>query len=755
MWYALNRLLLGLGCRLLFHYDIEGAHHEPSPPYLIIANHASSIDIPLVGLAVRSRARFMGKVELASSPWMRRWIRSLGGFFVRRGEPDRGAVATAMALLASGGVVCLFPEGTRSADGRMMTLKTGAAYLALKAGVPVLPVAIIGAHRVLPKGASWPRRGRVTIRIGPPLGISRVEGPVTHELLQSWTARFGRALMDLLPDDQHPFGGSFPIRVPVAGKNSEAVLLPRGEALDRLDGAKVDVLIVGGGITGAAIAYVASSSGMRVAVIDQGDFASGTSSRSSRLIHGGMRYLAHGQVRIVWDSLREQGRLAQDAPHLVQPLPILLPLYERSPVAPALVRLGWSLYHALRPAGVQTLRAVLDPEETLRREPLLTDTGLRGTLLYQEFVTHDARLVLETLIGAAQRGALAANYLRLDECLSSGGRIRGAELTDQITGRRLRINARVVVNATGPWSDQIRATAGITAPRLRLSKGVHVLISHRRLPITHGFNLFSPSDGRPIAVVPFDEFVQVGPTETPFAGDPGSVAAGPEDVGYLLEVLRAHFPGSRLTHADVIGTRAGLRPLVDQPGRSDGEVSRAYRIAWDRDGLLSVLGGKLTLHRLAATEALRALATAIPGLPAKAAPVENAWRLPGALIDRDAAVGALMVSGFSEAAAFQLIKTFGRRSLLMRAPLFSHPEWKVPLAPGLPDPLAQAHFCYANEMAVTPDDFLLRRTDVALRVCAADIQLSPAVREIWHAKAAVPFIPAVAGRRSDGAEEEI
>jgi glycerol-3-phosphate dehydrogenase len=742
MWYALNRWLLQALCRWFFRYEVTGQHNELPAPFLIIANHASSIDIPLVGLAVRARVSFMSKRELAHGLLMRAWIRSLGGFFVRRGEPDRVAMAGALALLQQARAVCVFPEGTRAPDGRMLRVKTGAAYLALKTGVPVIPVAIIGAHRILPKGATWPRRGTVSVRIGSPLHVPRIQGPITHELLQAWSAKFARALMDLLPPDQHPAGATIPLTATAVRERStttlhESIFRSRDETLSRLEDTHFDVLIVGGGITGAAVAYAASSCGLRVALVDQGDFASGTSSRSSRLIHGGMRYLASGQVGIVWQALREQARLAEDAPHLVRPLPILVPLFDRGSVAPALLRLVWSVYHAMRPAGAKMSHSILNAGETLRREPLLNSAGLRGALLYSEFTTHDARLVLETLIAAAQHGALAANYVRLEECLVSDGRITGGVLRDQVSGRSIRLSAQVLVNASGPWSDEFRRAAGAAPPRLRLSKGVHVIIPRHRLPIAHGFNLFSPLDGRPIAVIPFGEFVQVGPTETSYAGYPGDVAAALDDVTYLLEVLNAHFPGARLMRADVIGTRAGLRPLVDQPGYTTGEVSRAYRISWDRPGLLSVLGGKLTLHRRAAMEVLRTLAAVIPGAPSRGAATNTAWRLPGALEPADgaAAIGTLTVSGISETAASYLVQTFGRRSLLLRELVAEHREWAAPLASGLSDPYALAPFCRWYEMAVTPEDFLQRRTDLALRVRATNSRLSPAVAEFWHAEA--------------------
>jgi 1-acyl-sn-glycerol-3-phosphate acyltransferase len=204
MWYRLNRAFFRVWYRLHFGFRIEGRHHEPPPPYIIIANHTSAVDIPLMAIAVRAPVAFVAKEELMRIGAVRVWIRSLGGFFVRRGEPDRAAVRTALGLLRRGRVLGIFAEGTRSLDGRLQPFEEGAAYWALKAGVPVLPVAIIGSHRTMPAGAKWPRRSPVVVRIGPPLAVPRVEARLRREVVQEWTRKLHQALADLLPADQRP-----------------------------------------------------------------------------------------------------------------------------------------------------------------------------------------------------------------------------------------------------------------------------------------------------------------------------------------------------------------------------------------------------------------------------------------------------------------------------------------------------------------------------------------------------------------------
>lgn len=204
MWYRLNRAFFALWFRLHFGFRVEGREHEPTPPFIVIANHNSAVDIPLVAAAIRARVSFMAKQELMRVAAVRAWIRSVGGISVRRGEVDRAAVRTALEILRRGGVLGLFAEGTRSPDGRLLPFEEGAAYWALRAGVPVLPVAIIGSHRTMPQGAKWPRRSPALVRIGRPINVPKLESRLTRETIREWTRRFEQAVAALLPSDQQP-----------------------------------------------------------------------------------------------------------------------------------------------------------------------------------------------------------------------------------------------------------------------------------------------------------------------------------------------------------------------------------------------------------------------------------------------------------------------------------------------------------------------------------------------------------------------
>ncbi len=507
----------------------------------------------------------------------------------------------------------------------------------------------------------------------------------------------------------------------------------RQDLLGQLSEEELDVLVVGGGITGAAIAHQAARGGLRVALVERGDFASGTSGRSSRLIHGGLRYLQQGQVRLVFYSLREQILLARVAPHLVRPQSFLLPIYEDSPVPPAVIRLLVAVYHALRPRSGRQGYEHLSPQATLAREGLLRSAGLRGALLYQEFSTHDARLVLETVLAARAEGAPAVNYVRLMDFLIRGGHVVGGILRDELTGRQVEARARLVVNAAGPWSDLLVRTLAPGHRRLRLSKGVHIVLPRKRLPLTVGVNLFSPRDGRAFMARPSGSLVFVGPTETEYQGDPAAVSADAGDRDYLLETVNAYFPGGRLGPADVVGMMAGLRPLYDRPARSAGEVSRAYEMVWGPEGLLSVLGGKLTLHRRAAAEAVRFLEARLGR--AGAGRNGRPGVLPGARWSqpRERVAAHLRRAGVGPESVTHLIDSYGGRSAQVLDLLQEHPEWRSPLVPGLPHIWAELPFVRECEMAVKPEDYLYRRSDLALTAAAEGRALPEGIAARWDA----------------------
>lgn len=501
----------------------------------------------------------------------------------------------------------------------------------------------------------------------------------------------------------------------------------REAALARLERESFDLLVVGGGITGAAVAHASARRGLRVALAEQNDFASGTSSRSSRLIHGGLRYLKHGHVRLVYRCLREQQRLARSAPHLVRPLSLLLPLYGKSASRLWAHRGGFALYRALQPARSGLFHELMDAHTLLGHEPLLPSEDLQGGFLCREYLTHDARLVWETVLAATLSGACALNYVRLLEFLTSRGRVVGGVLRDELTGRTIEVRAQVLVNTTGPWSDRLTSRINAATRRLRLTKGVHLIMPRRMLPLSQAVVLFSPADRRPLVAIPVENLVIVGPTETEYEGEPGAAQPERADITYLLEALWDSFPDCNVTRADVVA-RAGLRSLYDQSkGKPAGEVSRAYHIEWHRAGLLSVLGGKLTLHRQAAAAALNILSrssllSADDRLPARAS---DPLQLPGAVWDcsPESITEKLLEAGVALDSVEHLLRTYGSRAHLFLELLAEDGHGRELIAPPLPHIRAEAIFSRRFEMAVCPQDFTERRSDLLLRAKMEGLEL--------------------------------
>src|SRR2546421_5384594 len=315
----------------------------------------------------------------------------------------------------------------------------------------------------------------------------------------------------------------------------------------------VDVLVVGGGITGAGIARDAALRGFRTAVVDKGDFASGTSSHSSRLIHGGLRYLEQYEFHLVREASRERRVLLKVAPHLVRPLPFVLPAYRGARVPPWRLRAGLWLYDLL--AGFRNVHTHrwLGAKQVRAAEPGLRDKDLTGAGLYYDAQTDDAGLALATLRSAATGGAFVASYAEVVSLARPDGRIAGASVRDGLTGRRLEVRAGGVVNATGPWVDAVRPLDDpAAAPLLRLSKGAHVAVPRTRIGNTYAVTPTSPIDGRVMFVLPWGDLSYIGTTETEETVSPERVRATGNDAVYLLRSANAFFPRARLAPHDVI-----------------------------------------------------------------------------------------------------------------------------------------------------------------------------------------------------------
>jgi glycerol-3-phosphate dehydrogenase len=528
-------------------------------------------------------------------------------------------------------------------------------------------------------------------------------------------------------------------------------LARRRAALEALGGEPFDVLVVGGGINGAGIARDAALRGLHTALVERGDFASGTSSRSSKLIHGGVRYLEQGHVRLVLESVRERERLQRLAPHLVRPQEFLFPVYRGGPLGLLKLAAGLWAYDLLagfwntRRHRMLGRRAVEAAEPTLRRE------GLCGAGQYWDCRTDDGRLVLETVLSAAGAGAVVLSYAEVAGFVKEGGRLTGARVADRIGGGEVLARARVVVNAAGPWVDRVVALDAPAPPRLRLTKGVHLVVPRARIGHRAAVVLHAVSDGRVMFVIPWGEHSVVGTTDTDHPGGPDvPPVAEPADVAYLLDTVNHYFPAAQLGPDDVVSAFAGLRPLVAPRaggGVDPSSVSREEEIFTSASGLISIAGGKLTTYRLVAatvvdrvTQALRRAGDARRFRPSPTGEVP----LPGGTATPDAAVAAALSRdghGLTPAVIDHLADRYGSRLGEVLERLDHDRQLAEPIVPGLPDPRAEVVQAVEQEWALTLEDVLRRRTQVALRDVAGGAQAAAAVAALmarplgWDAEA--------------------
>ncbi|MEJ8544498.1 glycerol-3-phosphate dehydrogenase/oxidase [Brevibacillus borstelensis] len=371
----------------------------------------------------------------------------------------------------------------------------------------------------------------------------------------------------------------------------------REEHLQQMATDTLDLLVIGGGITGAGIALDASKRGLRVGLVEMNDFGSGTSSRSTKLIHGGLRYLKQGEVRLVQEVGRERAILYKNAPHLVVPAPMLLPIYKGGTYGYLASSVGLYVYDWLAGVARKERRKMLGRAETLTLEPLLKPEGLKGAGLYFEYRTDDARLTLDIMKTAVGLGATAVNYAKADQFLYEHGTLQGALVTDRVTGKHYPIRAKYVVNATGPWVDGVRQTDGsLQGKRLYLTKGVHLVVPADRLPVKQAAYFDTP-DGRMVFVIPRGKITYIGTTDTAYKLSIDHPRTTEEDRDYLLRAVNSMFPSVRLEPSDVHSNWAGLRPLIYEEGKGPSELSRKDEIFHSPTGLITIAGGKLTGFR--------------------------------------------------------------------------------------------------------------------------------------------------------------
>ena len=474
----------------------------------------------------------------------------------------------------------------------------------------------------------------------------------------------------------------------------------RTQNLRRMERDTFDLLVIGGGIVGAAIARDAATRGLATALVERGDFASGTSGKTSRLVHGGLRYLRTYKVGLVRTAVRERDVLLEQAPALVHPLPFVIPSYRDHGPSRWVLRLGLFVYDFLSKGKALPRRVWLRPDETTEREPRLEVGGLEGSGIYYDAWTDDARLVLAVVKEAASKGATIANYTEVTELHRTAGRVDGAHVVDRLTGTAFRVKARCVVNATGVWLDRLRSPP--TSPTIRPTKGIHIFLPRAKVGNRNALALTARRDGRIIFVLPWGDLTLVGTTDTDFHGDPDVVLPDARDVEYLLEAVNEAFPEAEVTPTDVVSAYAGLRPLA-RKGHEDvpeSEVSREHTLFQDDDGLISIVGGKLTTARAMA----EAVVNRIPSSDGKQSPALTTRVLP--LGPKVHPLDELTALGFDGATARRLQHRFTPEELKRHLETSSATR---PIVNGLAAVWIEVELAVREEMAVTLSDVLVRR----------------------------------------------
>jgi glycerol-3-phosphate dehydrogenase len=486
---------------------------------------------------------------------------------------------------------------------------------------------------------------------------------------------------------------------------------------DRLSGlpATVDLLVVGGGITGAGIALEAARGGVKVLLAEGQDFAWGTSSRSSKLVHGGLRYLKEGKPGLTLESVRERDQLMREAPGLVDPMPFLMPHYAGHKPSRPMMAAGLAVYDLM--AGKRT-SGFADVQEAQRCAPGIATVGLEGASTYLDATTDDARLVLRVLSEAQALGATVINYLRAEALLrDAAGEVRGARLQPEEGGTPIEVRAACVIAATGVWADQLRGQLG--APRkLRPLRGSHLLFQAWRMPLARSVALLHPDDGRPVFAYPWQGATLVGTTDLDHADLAHEPSISRAEVDYLLRAMNVQFPGLHLTDGDILSTWAGVRPVVDSGKHLRPSEESRDHIVLHEHGLFSVTGGKLTTFRRIALDTLRHARAAVPR-----------WRPASDTTILSAPIPSPDMARLPVQARERLLGAYGRRlpDLLARTA-----GDELQLIPGTTTVVAELRWGAREEQVRHLDDLLLRRTRLGLTQRAGARHLLPLLEPIMR-----------------------
>lgn len=487
----------------------------------------------------------------------------------------------------------------------------------------------------------------------------------------------------------------------------------RGESISKLKSQEFDLLIIGGGITGAGIALDAASRGLKTALIEKKDFAYGTSSRSTKLIHGGLRYLKQLEFGLVKEVGSERAVVHNLAPHLVIPEKMLLPLYEKRGLGSTLTSIGLKLYDWLAGVKPEDQRKMLTRKQTLKKEPLLNPLDVKGGAIYAEYRTDDARLTIEIMKTASEKGATISNYCEATDFIYESGKLVGVKVIEYVMNQTFDVRATAIVNAAGPWVDTLREKdKSKTGKQLHLTKGVHIVVPKEKLPVAQAI-YFDVGDGRMIFAIPRGRITYIGTTDTNYSEGIDAVRTQKEDAEYLVKAVNQTFTNTDLSLNDIESSWAGLRPLIHEEGKSASELSRKDEIFESPSGLISIAGGKLTGYRKMAERVVDLvvknyfdedqLKSCLTGsIPITQPFLKNVVEVKKYKEVVDVKLQSHQLQNYAD----YLVSTYGRQTddiiLLLEKETGSDVEERLTLA--------ELGFCIEKEMVLTASDFFVRRT---------------------------------------------
>ena len=490
----------------------------------------------------------------------------------------------------------------------------------------------------------------------------------------------------------------------------------RKSQIELLSNTEFDLLVIGGGITGAGIALDAAQRGLKVALLEKKDYAWGTSSRSTKLIHGGLRYLKQMEFKLVQEVGTERAIVHRNARHIVVPEKMLLPITEGGSLSKNMSAWALWVYDWLAAVDKSERKKMLNAADTAMAEPLLRKEGLKAGGLYFEYRTDDARLTAEILKTAVEFGAICLNYAEINGFeYDSGNLIKKAKVKDNLQGSAFSVNAKIFVNAAGPWVDNLRAfdTDGVKGKRLHLSKGVHLVIPFEKLPLKQSVYFDVKADKRMIFAIPRDSITYLGTTDTNYSGDIDNPEASAQDAAYIIAAVNEMFPSADLKVEDVISSWAGLRPLIHQDGKSVSELSRKDEIFLSKSGLISIAGGKLTGYRKMAEKVVNLVSKK---LGRKVACGTKNLKLSGAdfetneTLDRffNLRCGQAKQISASQQEIKSLLNRYGANIDLILANAFE--LYQQESDPSKRLLLAELYYCIEYEQVASLCDFLIRRS---------------------------------------------